>query len=270
LRIRDLSIIDEIDELFNVSNINLTPENQKSAEDYFIISKADFNVFKLIYKKYPALGIYHLEQFHEKLAISFLICCGRAKSSDFTKHDDPITLVNQMSKLKLYEKSLNFCNLNSDEDSATQTVKQIIDKDKIPNNPQDNLITALLNFMDLFYQKSKDDNFINASVKKYNKGHKVGIIKSRIILLYKLFLKNKEIRQYITYENIKFNLEFYYLSNRIIIFYLLFFKHYSMPRYLNGEINYFSYPELDLTKKLDKIKEMDEQLIIDYNAFFMD
>lgn len=266
LKLIDNSAYQTLESIFSEFNVRPTVENKEIAKNYFTVACADFEVFKLIYKDYPALGIYHLEQFHEKLINSFLIICGRAEPRELEQHQKAIDKINTFVKLKLFENSLSIYNSINNKQLDSE-IKEIISKKTIVNNPSKTQIESLLLFLNKIGEKSKDADFILKLVKTNTKRKQLNFIQQIIKKLDKILLKKKTIRKQINFEFIEQILCLNYISYRIIFLYLLFCKHYSAPRYLKGETNYFSYFNMDLTNKLDSIKEVDEQLIIDYKKF---
>jgi len=254
-----------LDDLSKEMNVIISYENEKCALDYFEIARNDFKAFKKLYKSDPALGVYHLEQFHEKLINSFLLLSGRAESKDLDNHNRALLKINSLIKTVSFNKYLAiYKDLINNEFEFDINI--IFNEKKISINPNEKEISSLLLFLTEIRKKYSDKIFILKFIKNNTKGHKLTLIQ-KLLMNFNFQLKKKEIKQIFSEELVSKILFFNYLNYSIILLYVLFLPHYSRSRYIKGDINYFEYKKMDLTKKLDEIKIYNEILIKDYNRF---
>ncbi len=248
-------------------NVVVTSENKKCANEYFLIACADFEAFKKLYIGDPALGIYHLEQFHEKLINSFLLLSGRFESTDLENHNKAVVKINDfVKKTKLFSRYINIYN-DIENKNIDANIKAIINEKAISINPSEQEISALLLFLNKIREKSTDEVFISKLIKKNTKGRQLIFIQNLLKKWFSISAKKKEVKCVFSDKLVREILFFNYLNYNIILLYLLFLPHCNNPRYRRGDINYFTYKTMDLTKKLEHIKELDEILISEYKKF---
>lgn len=267
LNFNSFDTLGNLEEISKEMNVVITSENKKCANEYFEIACADFSVFKKLYIDDPALGIYHLEQFHEKLINSFLLLSGKFESKDLENHNKAVVKINDFVKhTKLFGKYINIYN-DINNKSIDANVKAIINEKSISINPTEKEISALLLFLEKIREKCADGVFIAKLIKKNTKGGKLIFIQKLLIRWFSISAKKKEVKHIFSEKLVRDTLFFNYLNYNIILLYLLFLPHCNRPRYIRGDINYFAYKTMDLTKKLGDIKKIDEILIKDYKRF---
>lgn len=266
LNFNSFDTLGNLEEISKEMNVIITPEKLKSVNEYFLIACADFEAFKKLYLDDPALGIYHLEQFHEKLINSFLLLSGKAEPNELENHNKAVTKINALIKTKLFSKYISMYNDIENKNIGTD-IKMIINERVISINPTEKEISSILLFLKIIKEKCDDGAFISQIIKKNTRGKKILFIQEWLKNGFHIYAKKKEVKHKFTDKLIADILFFNYLNYSIIFLYLLFLPHCNRSRYIRGEINYFSYRAMDLTKKLDEIKEIDEILIKDYKRF---
>jgi hypothetical protein len=269
LNFNSFDTLGNLEEISKEMNVIITPENLRSANEYFLIACADFEAFKKLYLDDPAFGIYHLEQFHEKLINSFLLLSGRFESKDLENHNKAVVKINDfVKKTKLFSRYINIYN-DIENKNIGANIKSIINEKSISINPTEKEISALLLFLNNIRDKCTDEIFIAKLIKKNTKGQKLIFIQKLLIKWFNISAKKKEVKYVFSDKLVRDTLFFNYLNYNIILLYLLFLPHFSNPRYRRGDINYFTYKTMDLTKKLNEIKEIDEILLTNYKIYLM-
>jgi HEPN domain-containing protein len=242
----------------------VSAQNEEIAQKWFLISKNDIEIAKIIYNvKYYAGTIYHIEQAFEKLIKGFYIHTGRVNPEEIFGHDFIVKRlkkeVTQIDDIRdfmelsssLTNKSFSFEGFEEKISSLQRTQEEI-------RKMSSEEIVGILNLISEIEGKIASKKSVDKIKSKVNSKKTFVFLKQVLLKLIPGFrIHDAIVREAIDDNKIKDYIQNIIIGMKLHYFCIVTLPHFNTPRYpaqKNEEFGFFNYDKnLGIVKSIESI-----------------